>query len=207
MKLSPKAAWFWSMLVIWLVIDQATKIWVYTNLRLGIDEVQVIPGFLSFIQAQNPGAAFSILRDSPYRHYVFFVFTLIAVGWLTSMYRSLAKDERLVGAAIGLIMSGALGNLIDRLHKGTVTDFIRVYTEDATTAAWLRSSPLGAAEWPTFNIADSTLLVGVVIFFVHGLIYGEPGTLKDSEAPEPEAATPGASTPEPASPPSEGAAS
>lgn len=166
--MTQKVRWFWITFVVSLIIDQATKIWIYTNLEYRVDEIKVIPGFLSFVHAQNPGAAFGMLTDSPYRHYIFLVFTLIACWVIVDMYRKLDTHERLLSCALGMIFSGAVGNAIDRVHKRTVTDFIRVYTDSPSLKPKLVEW-FGTSEWPSFNIADSVLLIGVVLFFIHGM--------------------------------------
>ncbi len=163
-----KARWFWITFVVGVLLDQATKIWVYTQLEYRVDEIQIIPGFLSIIHAQNPGAAFGMLTTFEYRHVVFLAFAAIAVWVVFGMYRQLPATDRLMATALGLIQSGAVGNAIDRVHKRTVTDFVRVYTDDpelrTTLIDWF-----GMAEWPAFNVADSALLIGVVLFFIHSM--------------------------------------
>ena len=71
----------------------------------------------------------------------------------------------LVPIALAPIASGALGNAVDRVWKATVTDFLRVYISAPGAKQWLMET-FGTAEWPSFNVADSTLLVGVVIFVI-----------------------------------------
>jgi len=190
---SLKTKWFWITFVVWLVLDQVTKIWVYTNLEYRVDAVALIPGFLEIVHAQNPGAAFGLLNDFECRHLVFVGFTVVAVGVIVDLYRRLPEADRLMAAALGLIMSGAVGNAIDRLHKRTVTDFVRVFTEDAGWVETLSGVPVinalcgrGSCEWPSFNIADSALLVGVVLFF-----FQQTGEEPAAEA-GPDAAEPGA---------------
>jgi signal peptidase II len=178
---SAKAQWFWITFVIWLVIDQATKIWTVSTLEQYGPGIEVIPGFIRFIHAQNPGAAFSILTEFEYRHYVFLGFTVIAIGVVAQMYRELEDEMRLLPMALGLILSGAVGNAIDRVHKQTVTDFISVYISADGPREWLIER-VGTATWPTFNIADSTLLVGVVIFLIWGNNAEKEATAEDDDA-------------------------
>jgi signal peptidase II len=149
-----------------LAIDQATKIWVVRTLELGRDEVRVIPGFLSFVHAQNPGAAMGLFTTFTYRLPLFLLFTAVAVWVLVGMYRQIPSNDRLQAAMIGCVLGGAVGNLIDRVHKQTVTDFIRVYTESPALVAWLQGKGL-PTEWPTFNVADSAIVVGVGLYLVH----------------------------------------
>lgn len=170
-----RTALFLGLIVLSLILDQATKIWVYNNIAFNSGEIEVIPGFFSLVHAQNPGAAFGILRDSPYRHYLFFGFTLIAFGIIVDLFRKLPENERFITTTLALILSGAIGNAIDRLHKGTVTDFLRVYTDNPSLKAWLvKLPPLYSNEWPTFNIADSALVVGVCLFLAHYLFIEDP---------------------------------
>lgn len=176
--MSTKARWFWPTFLVWLAIDQATKLWIYFNLQEGVDVLTVIPGFFDLVHAENPGAAFSLLRDFEYRHVVFVTIAAAAtvfVGWL---YRRLPDHDRLHAFSFGLILAGAVGNGIDRVWKRTVTDFLRVYIEAdpvrSTLIDWF-----GTYEWPSFNVADSTLLVGVVLY----VLWGDDGVFaKDREA-------------------------
>ena len=163
-----KYALFGGVAVAFTVADQLSKIWVRDNLRVHKDEVQIIDGFLSFIHAENPGAAFSLLRDSPYRLHVFAVFTVVAVGVIGNMVRALPARDRFSNVALALVMSGAVGNAIDRLVQGTVTDFIRMYTESPSLKPMLIAQ-LGTAEWPTYNIADIAIVLGLIMVGVHSL--------------------------------------
>ncbi|MDP2309878.1 MAG: signal peptidase II [Pseudomonadota bacterium] len=174
-----------------VLVDQLTKVWTVRALRysgqsltphtwnglkqLGYDpdspeEIQVIPGFLSLIHAQNPGAAMGMLVSFEHRMWVFLVFTVVAVGVLISMYRQLPDNDRFQSATIALILSGAVGNAIDRVHKQTVTDFIRVYTDAPAAKAWLIGN-FRTAEWPTFNVADAAIVVGVAMYLIQYLFF------------------------------------
>ncbi len=175
-----------------VLADQLTKLWTVRALRysgqslptatwdairsLGYDpkspdEIHIIPGFLSFIHAQNPGAAMGMMHGFQGRLIVFAVFTVVAVGVLVGMYRQLPPEDRFQSATIAFILSGAVGNAIDRAHKATVTDFVRVYTEWPPLADLLRKTPLRSAEWPTFNVADAAIVVGVGMYLVHYLLF------------------------------------
>ena len=123
--------------VVFTVIDQISKIWIQNNVELYREEIPVIGGFLSIVHAENTGAAFGILNDSPYRMWVFAAFTVVAVGVLFQMLWQLPSNDRLQNVALGLITSGAVGNAIDRVHKQSVTDFIKVYTDNEAASAFL----------------------------------------------------------------------
>ena len=180
---SRKSKLFWGFCVVGIILDQLTKYWVYTTLAYNKDEITIIPGFLSIVHAQNPGAAMGLLRDFEYRQYLFLVFTLLAVAVVVDLFRRLPKEDWFMSTTLGLILSGAIGNAIDRVHKGTVTDFIRVYTEEPSLKTWLIQT-FGTNEWPSFNVADSALVVGVILFMVHYIFLEEEDTDEETEETE-----------------------
>jgi signal peptidase II len=171
-----KTRWFWGVFTAGVLLDQITKILVVTFIEYGAGEVPIIPGLLSFIHAQNPGAAFGMLTEWEYRHYLFGTFTAGALLVCVDLYRRMSDDADLQAAALGMILSGAVGNAIDRIHKGTVTDFVHVYTNHPEASRWLRQN-WGSNTWPAFNVADAALLIGVALFLVHAMFYGEPDDL------------------------------
>lgn len=156
--------------VVFTVLDQWSKIWIQNNVALYREEIPVIPGFFSIVHAENTGAAFGILNDSPYRMWVFAAFTVVALGVLLQMLWQLPKDDKLQNVALGLIMSGAVGNAIDRVHKQSVTDFLKVYTDNESASAWLVER-FGTSQWPSFNIADAAIVVGLIFFLIHALFF------------------------------------
>ena len=178
---TPKFKWMSSMAVIWLVVDQATKIWVVENIKYRIEEIQIIDGFFSLVHAQNRGAAMGLLNDYDHRMLVFAVFTVVALGVLGQMYREIPAHDRYQGVALGLVLSGAVGNAIDRIHKQSVTDFLRVYTENPSIKPWLVDT-FGTYEWPSFNVADAAIVVGLGLFIVHFAFMQED---EDDLAPDP----------------------
>ncbi len=178
---TPKFKWMSSMALFWLVVDQATKIWVVENIKYRIEEIQIIDGFFSLVHAQNRGAAMGLLNDYENRMLVFAVFTVIALGVLWQMYREIPSHDRYQGVALGLVLSGALGNAIDRIHKQSVTDFLRVYTEHPTIKPWLVDT-FGTYEWPSFNVADAAICVGLGLFIIHFAFMQED---EDDLAPDP----------------------
>jgi lipoprotein signal peptidase len=186
-----------------VVVDQAIKWWVRTSPDVNaLGGIKVIPGFFSIVHAENPGAAFGMFGDlsESWRIAMFAVFTLIAVAVIVDMYRKLPANDWFLATTLGLILSGALGNLIDRLYKpffgvpnhrgqleygATVTDFLRFYTDHPDWAAWLESM-FGMSEYPSFNVADANLVVGVGMFIIHYLfIEGRGETEADGEETAP----------------------
>lgn len=155
--------------VLGVLADQLTKAWVVANIAYRTGEIPIVPGWLSIVHAQNHGAAWGMMSDFPYRHVVFGVFTVIAVVFLLDTLRRLPRHDVFVASSLGLLLSGALGNAIDRVRQQYVTDFIRVYTEHPRLKPWLVEN-LGSSEWPSFNVADSALVVGVILFLVYFLV-------------------------------------
>jgi signal peptidase II len=108
--------------------------------------------------AENPGAAWGMLRDLPagFRHGFFVVMTLAALTFILWYYRKLRQDQRFLQVALAFVFSGAVGNLIDRLARGYVIDFVQWH--------WWRRPDL---YWPIFNLADSLIVVGVAMILLH----------------------------------------
>ena len=132
-----------------LVLDLATKIAIDMNLSYA-DRIPVIPGFFYLTHVRNTGAAFGLFSDAPqvYRLSFFISVSLIAVGIIVSFFRKLSPGDRLAALALGLILGGAVGNLIDRIFRQEVVDFLHF-------RLWRGYS------WPDFNVADSAIVVGV----------------------------------------------
>jgi signal peptidase II len=144
-----KYRWFVIVFVMSLVLDQVTKLWARHSLRPIYPAVKtVIPGFFELRYSENPGAAFGLLRGVPGAHYLLFVFGIGAIIIVATYLRKASHGARRLGAELGLLAGGAVGNVIDRIVHSRVTDFI----------VWR----LGKYEWPTFNIADAALVVGVI---------------------------------------------
>lgn len=126
--------------------DQWTKWWVRENIEFG---GQWMPSSLSWLSPYarivhwyNSGAAFGIFQDG---NLVFTILAFIVVGALIYYFPQTEKDDWLLKLAMGLQLGGAIGNLIDRLMMGKVTDFISI------------------ANFPVFNIADASISVGVLV--------------------------------------------
>ncbi len=161
----PKTRWLLTALTIGLVVDQVSKAWTRTlDLRTG--EVVLIPGWLSLVHAQNKGAAFSMLADSPYRLPFFAVFTVVTVVALFLVWRATEPEDRWTGLAIGLFLVGALGNAIDRTWQGYVTDMVKV-AAGAHGPEWWRALHLelvGSPIYPIWNVADAAIVCAVPLY-------------------------------------------
>jgi len=134
-----------------LVLDQATKIYVHRNMALH-SSITVVEGFFNFTYLRNKGAAFGILADSSFRLPFFIAVSLVAVCAIFVVIRRLREEQVLAALSLSLILSGAVGNLIDRVRLGEVIDFL--------DAHWYEH------HWPAFNIADSAICVGVFLLAI-----------------------------------------
>lgn len=172
--MSPKLRWFVGFAVVWYALDQATKVWART---LGPrDRVEVIPNWLDFVHAENPGAAFSALAGAEYRLVFFHGFSVLALVLLGSLYRALPAEERFKPAVVGLILSGVVGNWTDRILKGTVTDFVKVYAGEPDLKAKLIEM-FGTNVYPIWNVADAALLVGIGLFLLQSFFEKDKETV------------------------------
>jgi len=170
--LKTKNVWFWTVTLSTIAVDQATKWWVFTHLKYGTDAIHVIPGFFDIVHAQNPGAAVGLFRDFEYHNALFIGFTIVATIIIANMQRQLADRLKFLPVVLGLILGGAIGNGIDRVVKSEVTDFLRFYSNNPHIIDFMHRFGL-PAEYPSFNIADSALVVGVGLFIVHYLFLDE----------------------------------
>jgi signal peptidase II len=126
-----------------LVADQLTKAVVSNNLAL--DESIHVAGPLSIHHVQNSGIAFGLFSSATA---AVIVLTAVAVAWMLVFFVRSGARHPVLPAALGLVIGGSLSNLIDRVRLGHVTDF------------------LDFKYWPAFNLADTFIVVGVVILFV-----------------------------------------
>lgn len=120
--------------------------------------VPVVDGFWNWRYVENPGAAWGLLAnaDESIRVPFFFVISVIAVGFIIMFFRKLEPEQKLTVWALSLVFGGALGNLIDRLHLNYVIDFIDWY--------------VGTHHWPTFNVADAAISVGVGLLLLEWIL-------------------------------------
>ena len=136
-----------------LILDRWTKVLIQKRFDLN-ESIPVIDGFFNITYVRNTGVAFGIFSSisSPAKSVLLSVFTAFAaVVVVTYSVRSPARN-RLLQVALGLILGGALGNLYDRLAYGYVVDFLEFYA--------------GSYHWPSFNVADSAISVGVALLAI-----------------------------------------
>lgn len=137
-------------LVILLITDQLSKYWAYQS--LGFVSQEITP-FLSFTFAQNYGAAFSFLADSGgWQRYFLSAISAIAAVVISVWMLKTPLKFRLKLSSLTLILSGAIGNMIDRVFQGFVIDFIDVH--------------YASFNFPIFNLADSFIFIGVILLLI-----------------------------------------
>ncbi len=136
-----------------IVLDQLTKAWVLASLKLH-EGFAVIDGFFNIVHVRNPGAAFGFLAGaSPaFRSAFFIAVTVAAILLILHYLRRTRIGETSLVFSLALILSGALGNLIDRVRFGEVVDFLDVY--------------VGAHHWPAFNVADTAISTGAALLIL-----------------------------------------
>ena len=137
-----------------LLLDQVSKYYIDQNFKL-YQSLTVIKNFFAITYLRNPGAAFGLLADNSIRLPFFIGVSVIASLGILWYLRRVPASDRWQQLALGLIFSGAVGNLIDRIRLGEVIDFLDVH--------WYRH------HWPAFNLADSAICVGVGVIMLCSL--------------------------------------
>jgi signal peptidase II len=147
---------WWPLAAATLLLDQASKAIIHGSMVLH-QSIVVLP-VLDIVHARNFGAAFSFLdKAGGWQRWAFTVFALLVSGFiLWTLRRSQAAGQRMQCAGLMLIVSGALGNAIDRIRHGYVVDFILVHWKDA--------------DFPAFNVADSCITVGAGLILLDALL-------------------------------------
>lgn len=141
-----------------IILDQISKFYVRGHLELY--QIKPFAPFWNWTLAYNEGAAFSFLANQGGWQKIMFG-SIAGIVSLGIIYFILRKTYTTIsGFAFSLILSGALGNLIDRFSHGKVTDFIDWY--------------VGTHHWPAFNVADSCVTVGVTLLIIESIFFNKP---------------------------------
>lgn len=140
--------YFWITSVVIFVLDRLTKVWVLNNL---VGKEIKLTSFLNLIFVGNRGIVFGI--GNSYRSSWTFVFaSVMAIIVVFLLFRRLRSADRYLYVSLGMILGGGLGNLVDRVIYGYVVDFIDFH--------------IGNYHWPAFNVADTFIVVGVLLFLL-----------------------------------------
>jgi lipoprotein signal peptidase len=147
-----------------LALDQATKWWILEIVRLPeVGRIEVLP-FLNLTMVWNRGVTFGLLAGEAWWHP--WLLAAIALGVSAALVVWLARaPDRWTALAIGLVLGGAIGNVIDRVRFGAVADFI-----DLHAFGW---------HWYVFNVADSAIVIGVGLLLAHALLRPQPGAREE----------------------------
>lgn len=144
-----------ALLIIGIVaLDRASKLYIRARVS-SFDVYPVIPRFFNIVHTENPGAAFGMFSDSPTEwRGVLLVGISIAVMAIIGvmLWRAPAAQSPWMATGLSLVFGGALGNLWDRLFRGTVTDFVQLF--------------FGSYEFPSFNVADSAITIGAALLVI-----------------------------------------
>ena len=135
-----------------VVLDQFTKLWVRETFIYGGEPQVMIPGFFNLVYVRNPGAAWGMLGGQQAILILLSIVVLILLAVFHRRFLNPTLDHRI---ALGLMIGGILGNLIDRIKLGWVTDFL--------------DFQFGTYHWPSFNVADSAICIAVGIYLLSAL--------------------------------------
>lgn len=153
------AAFGFALLVI--ILDQLTKAWIMSGLDLReMRQIEVLPPLFNLTWVENRGVSFGLFGDGSGR-WALSAFSIAVAGILG--WWALKADRRLLITAIGLIMGGALGNVIDRIRFGYVVDFLDVSGPHFFLGTFKVHFP-----W-VFNVADSAICIGVVLLILDSI--------------------------------------
>ena len=150
--MSPKLRTLLILIAVIVPLDQFTKYLVVSHVEQGgyVVPFAALDGFFRITHSRNPGAALGLAQNV---HVYFFVaLTLVALGLIGSFFRRIEAGDRLSAVSLGLIVSGAMGNLLDRIVRGEVIDFLQFN--------------LGLFIFPDFNVADSAIVIGVALLLL-----------------------------------------
>jgi len=143
---------FIAIAVIVVVVDQASKAWIRSQLTFGDRPTEVVGDLVRFVFSQNRGGIFGLFGDSAI---VLAISSLVVIGLIVVYEWREGSHSWLLTIALGLLLGGAIGNLLDRLVYGYVTDFIDV--------------GIGDSRFYTFNVADSAISVALLLLIVVAL--------------------------------------
>jgi len=157
--------WLWTLAVLAFALDQLTKIWVNARLPLGSygsrGGIEIFPNFFYIVHVGNTGAAWSMFSGKST------LLALLAVGTLLAIFyfrKHLGLRQTPPQVCFGLLCGGTVGNLVDRLVHGHVIDFLDFH--------------FGGYVYPTFNIADAAICVGVFGYILWSIKQPDAGSSK-----------------------------
>jgi len=154
---------FYILALIIIALDQLTKWMIVKNMEIG-ESIEVISNFLYITSHRNKGAAWGILQG---QMWFFYLITIAVIIGIVYYIQKQAKGKVLLGISLGLMLGGAIGNFLDRLFRKEVVDFVNTY--------------IFGYDFPIFNVADSSLVVGVGLLMLH-MLMEERAVKKEKES-------------------------
>ena len=145
-----------------VILDQVTKVVIDHFMPIGV-QANVIPGFFRLVHFRNTGAAWGLLNDSTL---LLALLSILVLAFLIYNFKNLVMQWPERYFSISLIAGGIVGNLIDRLLRGSVVDFLYFFWQ--------------SFHWPAFNVADAAITVGVTIFIISTLLRDDEAKVRQS---------------------------
>ncbi|MGE7185128.1 signal peptidase II [Peribacillus sp. NPDC006672] len=145
-----------------IAFDQLTKWMIVQKMEYG-ESIEIIENLLYITSHRNRGAAWGILQG---QMWFFYIITIAVIIGLVYYIQKMAKESRLLGVALALMLGGAIGNFIDRVARQGVVDFVHTY--------------IFSYSFPVFNVADAALSIGVGLLVIHMFLEEKKGKEKDN---------------------------
>jgi signal peptidase II len=161
--LSRAQLWLFSTALVITALDQVVKRVVVNAMEMG-QAIDLVGSFVRLTRTSNTGGAFGLLRG---RGNWFIVVSFVAALAIAALSRQIARGRRVERLAFGLILGGAVGNLIDRVRLGAVIDFIDIGGS--------------GYRWPAFNVADSAITIGVTLLAISLVFFGGAADGRDPD--------------------------
>jgi len=159
-----------AVIVLSLLLDQASKQWVVMEYGLQSRFIAEILPFFNLVLVWNKGVSFGMFADA--QSWMPWALTALALGITAFLAHWLRRAESvLIALALGLVIGGALGNVIDRVRFGAVLDFLDFHAY--------------GFHWPAFNVADSSIFIGVVLLLISSIVTPENDSKTESPCDSP----------------------
>jgi signal peptidase II len=154
---------YYSAALIVLFLDYVTKRWALAALAPA-HAIDIIPGYLSLSYVQNTGVAFGLFdaTESVWKPYVLAALAILAVIGIIIYSRQMPSERKLLHLALAITTGGIFGNLLDRVFRGYVIDFVEFHIRDIFY-------------WPNFNVADSAISIGIALLLIDTVIFPNAG--------------------------------
>lgn len=154
------------------ILDQLTKMWVVAKIPFGTQKT-IWEGIFDLVHVRNEGAAFGILSswNSGFRETFFYVLSVLALIFIFHFIKKTNDTDKKALFSMSLILGGALGNVADRIFRGSVVDFLSFHYHDKSVTIGRHVIDL---VWPAFNVADTGITVGVLVLLFSMIFSKKP---------------------------------